>query len=198
MIFIIEGFLIVKFLNKFFIFVLEFLDGEKVRDSFGMLLFLFFLVNFLRCLESDFLFLVIFVFDLKLIIWFVVWIWEVSILLVFLIVCFWKFIWDIFIWNFILMLFSIELDSLLIFVIKFDVFLEMDFEMFCFVWDKCFLYWLMLLRCLCRRGRKFFVFDNFDFSNFFVFLVILERFIVEWFLWEVILYFRYIGLLYGL
>lgn len=31
------------------------------------------------------------------------------------------------------MLFSIELDILLIFVIKFDVFLEMDFEMFCFV-----------------------------------------------------------------
>lgn len=72
MIFIIEGFLIVKFLNKFFIFVLEFLDGEKERDSFGMLLFLDFLINFLRCLESDFLFFVIFVFDLKLIIWFVV------------------------------------------------------------------------------------------------------------------------------
>lgn len=68
MIFIIEGFLIVKFLNKFFIFVLEFLDGEKERDSFGMLLFLDFLVNFLRCFESDFLFFVIFVFDLKLII----------------------------------------------------------------------------------------------------------------------------------
>lgn len=72
MIFIIEGFLIVKFLNKFFIFVLEFLDGEKERDSFGMLLFLDFLINFLRCLDSDFLFFVIFVFDLKLIIWFVV------------------------------------------------------------------------------------------------------------------------------